>query len=207
MTGRIDPVFQLSEYLFRRKVFKLVGGAFHIRDASGNTVMYSTQKAFKLREDMTIWADETQSRALLTIKTPQILDFGATYMISDATTGEDVGAIARKGLKSVVRDEWKFISTDNLQIGILTESGWARAIISRLINMVPQKYLIASEDGREVAVINQHFNPFVLKYTMSILEPDPPIDRRLLISMGILLCAIEGRQGGGGTVGAYGGNV
>ena len=207
MSGGFDAVFQLSEYLFRRKVFKLVGGAFHIMDASGNTVMYSTQKAFRLREDMTIWADEDQSRELLTIKTPQILDFGATYMVMDATTGEDVGAIARKGLKSVVKDEWMFISAENLQIGTLTESGWARAIISRLINLVPQNYSITSEDGREVAVINQHFNPFVLKYTMSILEPNPPIDRRLLISMGILLCAIEGRQGGGGTVGTYGGNV
>jgi hypothetical protein len=49
-------------------------------------------------------------------------------------------------------------------------------------------------DGREIAEIRQHFNPFVLKYTMEIFEPQLAIDRRLLVAAGILLAAIEGRQ-------------
>ena len=49
-------------------------------------------------------------------------------------------------------------------------------------------------DGGEVAQIRQHFNPFVLKYSMTIVGPGPSIDRRLLISSGILLAGIEWRQ-------------
>ncbi|MBD3370946.1 hypothetical protein GF402_11380 [Candidatus Fermentibacteria bacterium] len=207
MSNGLDHVFQLESYLFRRKMFKIFGGAFHVKDSSGETVMYSTQKAFKLREDMSIWASERKERELLKIRTPQILDWGATYFVTDSTTGEEVGAIARKGLKSVVRDEWKFLSAEQEEIGTLTESGWARAIISRLIKLVPQKYVIRSSDGREISTVKQHFNIFILKYTMDIHEPYPPIDRRLMIAMGILLCAIEGRQGEGGSYGSYGGDI
>ena len=48
--------------------------------------------------------------------------------------------------------------------------------------------------GREVAEIKQHFNPFILKYSMTIPDTQDSIDRRLLISAGILLAALEGRQ-------------
>jgi uncharacterized protein YxjI len=207
MQTSLDPVYQKSFYLFRRKVFKIFGGAFHVKDEQGNTVMYSKQKAFKLREDMTVWADENKSRELLKIKTPEIMDFGATYFVTDSTTGEEVGALARKWGKSLLRDTWHILTTDQQQLGILQEKSMAGALLSRFINIVPQKYVIDSMDGRRVCSIKQHFNPFVLKYTMTLDDPMPAIDRRLLIAMGILLCAIEGRQGKGGSYGGYGGNV
>lgn len=207
MQSGLDPVYQRSFYLFRRKVFKIFGGAFHVRDEQGNTVMYSRQKAFKLREDMTVWADENQSRELLKIKTPQILDFGATYFVTDSTSGEEVGGLARQWGKSMIRDTWHLLGPDRQQVGMLQEKSLAGALVSRFINIVPQKYVIQTMDGARVVSIKQHFNPFVLKYTMTIDDPMPPIDRRLLIAMGILLCAIEGRQGKGGSYGGYGGNV
>jgi uncharacterized protein YxjI len=207
MQSGLDPVYQRSFYLFRRKVFKVFGGAFHVKDEQGNTVMYSKQKAFKLREDMTVWADENQSRELLKIRTPQIMDFGATYFVTDSTSGEEVGGLARQWGKSMIRDTWHLIGPDRQQVGMLQEKSLAGALVSRFINIVPQKYVIQTMDGARVVSIKQHFNPFVLKYTMTIDDPMPPIDRRLLIAMGILLCAIEGRQGKGGSYGGYGGNI
>ena len=192
---KYHPSFQHNYYQFRRKVFKLFGGAFHVYDKIGNLLFYSKQKAFKLREDFRVYSDESQVEELLTIKTPQILDFGATYNVQDATTGEAIGAIRRKGLKSIVKDKWIFLSNEGQEIGRLTESSIIGALLSRYINLIPQKYVITSADGREVAEIKQHFNPFVLKYSMTIAEPSPSIDRRLLISSGILLAGIERRQG------------
>lgn len=190
----LHPAFQHNHYLFRRKVFKLFGGAFHAYDKDRNLLFYSEQKAFKLREDFRIYSDESQKEELLVIKTPQILDIGATYNVQDATTSEAVGAIRRKGLKSIIKDEWTFLSSDGREIGKLTESSVARALLSRFINLVPQTYIILSADGRKIAEIRQHFNPFVIKYSMTIVEPVPSIDRRLLVSSGILLAAIEGRR-------------
>ncbi|RLG14807.1 MAG: hypothetical protein DRN66_00995 [Candidatus Nanohalarchaeota archaeon] len=193
METQISDRFEHRKYLFRRKVFKLFGGAFHVYDEAGNILFYSKQKAFKLKEDFRIYSDETQSRELLTIKTPQIFDISATYNVKDTTTGEPVGAIRREGLKSFLKDEWTFLSNDGHEIGKLTEESMSSALLSRFINLIPQKFII-SANNREIARINQEFNPFVLKYLMTISE-DPLIDRRLLIAAGILLAGIERRQG------------
>ena len=190
----LHPAFQHNQYLFRRKVFKLFGGAFHVYDEKGVLLLYSQQKAFKLREDFRIYSDESKSQELLTIKTPQILDIGATYNVQDGTNAENVGAIRRKGIKSIVKDEWLFLSNDGREIGKLTESSLAGALLSRFINLVPQAYVIATADGREIAKIQQHFNPFVLKYTMTINDPAVSFDRRLLVAAGVLLAGIERRQ-------------
>lgn len=194
MARNLAPVFQHNYYLFRRKIFKLFGGAFHVYDGNGNLAFYSEQKAFKLREDLRIYADESRQVELLTIRTPQILDLAATYYVRDATTGETVGAIRRRGLRSIIRDEWVLLSPEGSEAGRLVESSWAGALLSRFTGLVPQHYMIVSAEGRQVAEIRQHFNPFVLKYSMTILEPGVALDPRLLIAMGILLTAIERRQ-------------
>lgn len=193
-TRSLDPAFRHNHYLFRRKVFKLFGGAFYVYDENRNLLMHSKQKAFRLREDFRVYAAGRGMEELLTIKTSQILDIGATYSVQDGTTGETIGSIRRKGLSSIVRDEWIFLSNDGREVGRLTEKSMSGAILSRLVNLVPQTYVVMSADGREVAQIRQHFNPVVLKYDMTIVDPEPSIDRRLLISSGILLAGIEQRQ-------------
>ena len=191
---QLHPAFQHNHYLLRKKVFKLFGEAFHVYDEYGNVILYSKQRPFKLREDFRVYSDETQAQELLTIKTPSIVDFGATYNVQDATTGEAIGAIKRKGLKSIFKDEWLFFSNEGQEIGKLAEGSMMRAFLSRRFNLIPQTYVVTSADGRTITEVKQHFNPFVLKYTMTIPEANPSIDRRLLISAGILLAGIERRQ-------------
>ena len=116
------------------------------------------------------------------------------HYVHDAATDEAIGAIRRKGLKSIVRDEWILLSNEGQEIGKLTESSMAGVFLSRFINSVPQRYVIVSADGREVVEIKQHLNPFVFKYSMTIVESEPSIDPRLLVSSGILLAGIERRQ-------------
>lgn len=194
-SSKLHPALQHNRYLFRRKVLKVFGGAFHVYDEAGNVVLYSKQKAFKLKEDFRVYSGESQAEELLAIKTPQILDLGATYHVRDSITGEPVGALRRKFLRSLIKDQWAFLSPEGLEIGALTESSILGALLSRFVKLVPQSYAAVAADGRTVAEIKQHFNPFVLKYTMTIGDADTAIDRRLLIAAGILLAAIEKRQG------------
>jgi len=191
---QLHPAFTHDYYLFRKKFFKIFGGAFHVYDPEGDLIFYSRQKAFKLKEDFRIYSDEDMEEELLAIKTPQILDLGATYHVQDSTTGQAIGAIRRKFAKSFIKDEWVFLSTEGRQIGILTESSWIGAIASRIINLIPQTYIVLTETEEEIARIDRHFNPFILKFTMTIDDDDPPIDRRLIIAAGIMLAGIEGRQ-------------
>ena len=89
------------------------------------------------REDFRIYADEKMSGEILTIKTPQVFDIWASYNVEDPATGEKVGTIKRRALRSVLRDEWTFISPEGKEIGKLTETSMGRALLSRLINLIP----------------------------------------------------------------------
>ncbi len=189
----LGMAFQHREYLFRRKVFTFLGAAFHIYDESGNVVFYSRQKPFRLREDFRVYADESMKQEILTIKTPHVFDIWATYNVEDPATGEKVGSIKRKALKSIIRDEWVLSSPDGREIGKLIEKSLLGALASRWINLIPQRFMITA-GTQEVAEIKQHFNPFILRYTMKVIVPQSVIDPRLLIAAGILLSGVERRQ-------------
>jgi hypothetical protein len=194
-----DRAFQYDFYLLRRKVFRFFGGEFDIYDPVGNPVLHSEQKSFKLKEDMRLYSDKSRNYEILSIKARQVLDIGATYDVTDSRSLQPVGALRRKGLKSIfARDEWLILDPQGQEIGIIKEDslflGLVRRLSRRLSFLFPQKYKV-SMGGQPVAFFKQHFNPFILKYDFD-LSPDPEnrFDRRLAIAAGILLCAIERRQ-------------
>jgi len=187
--------FHHPTYLVRRKVLKIFGGAFHIYDPMNNLAFYSDMKAFKLKEDIRIYTDESKTTEVLVIKARQILDISATYDVTDPTTGEKVGALRRKGIKSVLRDEWVFQDLTDQEIGFIKEDSLFLALLRRFFsNLIPQKYY-GEINGRPVCTFKQNFNPFVLKITLDF-SPDTGgvLDRRLGIAAAVLLCAIERRQ-------------
>jgi uncharacterized protein YxjI len=182
-------------YLIHRKFWRIFGGEFRVFDRSGNLVLFSEQAAFRLREDFRVYPDERQSKELLSIKTEQIMDFAATFKVHDGATGQLIGSLKRKALKSLVRDEWIIFDANGMQIGVVAEANLGLALLTRLIGLLPQSFVITSRDGTTVAEIKQQFNPFILKNRMTILKPQPDIDRRMIVAAGILLAGIERRQG------------
>jgi len=191
----IDTRYQHSQYVVRRKVFKLFGGAFHIYDPTGQVVLFADMKAFKLKEDIRLYTGEDKQTELLSIKARQVLDISATYDVFDSTNNQKVGALRRKGLKSVLRDEWLLLDTTDNEIGLIQEDSWLLTTLQLfLTNLIPQKYHGAIR-GQTVCAFKQNFNPFVLRITLDF-APDTMnlLDRRLGLAAAILLCAIEGRQ-------------
>jgi hypothetical protein len=141
-----------------------------------------------------IYADESQTEELLNIKTPQFFEFGAVFDVVDSHRGEAIGAIQRKGFKSLIRDEWHLLSNTGQEIGQVIEANESAFMSRFLSNWIQQYYNIIAWDGRKLAEIQQIFNPFILKYTVRILDPEPTIDRRLLVVAGLLVAGVEGRQ-------------
>lgn len=189
-----DP-FALDTYLARRKALTAFTPKFHVYDPMGQLVAYVEQKAFKLKEDITVFADEQKQQPLLTIKARQILDMSAAYDVTDARTGAKVGALRRKGLKSILRDEWLVLDITDKEIGRIQEDSALMATLRRfLTNLIPQSFKVEIQ-GQPAGIIKQHFNPFVLKHTVD-LTPDTGkrFDRRLALAAVVLLLAIEGRQ-------------
>ena len=191
-------VFQHPQYMVRRKVLKILGGAFHVYDLQQQQVYaYSKMKAFKLKEDIRLYTGEDMTSELLTIKARQIIDLGATYDVFDPRQGK-VGALRRKALKSMIRDEWAILDKSDREIGLIQEDSTGLAIVRRLIDMasmfLPQKYVV-SVQGMQVATYQQNFNPFVYKLVVDLSgDPNGRFDRRLALASAILLAAIEGKQ-------------
>ena len=64
---------------------------------------------------------------------------------------------------------------------------------------VPQKF-VGTIQGQPVCEFRQHFNPIVQKITLDFsIDTSGLLDRRLGLAAAVLLCAIEGRQGGEGV--------
>lgn len=195
----MSAMFSGSAYTIRRKILKIVGGAFHIWNEAGTLVAYSEQKAFKLKEDIKVFADETKSRELLAIKARAIIDWSAAYDVTDSTSGEPVGALRRRGAKSILRDEWHVLDAQDNTIGVIIEDSMALALIRRLLtNLVPQRYDAYVPDatsGVKVASMDQAFNPFVYRMKVEFMpQGQASLDPRLGIAASILLAAVEGRQ-------------
>jgi hypothetical protein len=195
-TVRSADRFTHPTYTIRKKVLKLFGGAFEVFDPSGAVAFFCEQKAFKLKEDIRVYGDESKAEEVLRIQARSVLDFGAAYDVVDAQSGEKVGALRRSGFKSMIRDEWILLDADDREIGKLEEESPILALVRRfLVSLIPQSYR-GTVDGRPAFEFKQHFNPFVLKITLDFSpDTDGLLDRRLGIAAGLLLCAVEDRQG------------
>ena len=134
----MSAVFEMNQYLVQEKFLKIFGNTFWRKDLQGNVVAYSKQKAFKLKEDIILYTDDSMTQPLLQIKARSVIDFGATYDVTDPATGELLGSVKRKGLKSIVRDSWKLLDVNGNQYGELIED--SIAILRRFIPLIPAKY-------------------------------------------------------------------
>ena len=196
--GYRDP-FDYDRYLVRRKVFKLLGGAFYVYDEAGHLVMYSKQKAFKLKEDIRLYADESMKVELLTITARSVLDFSAAYDVVDPLAGQKVGALRRKGWSSIARDAWMLLDAHDREIGTVVEDSMIAALVRRFVDaaslFMPQKFH-ADVNGQTVCTYQQNFNPFVRTLTVDFThDRNRQLDKRLGIAAAVLLSAIEGKQG------------
>ena len=191
----MHTAFQHDQYLLKRQVFALTG-KLRFYNPQGQLVLFSEQKMFKLREDIRIYSDEQKSQEVLAIKARQIIDFSAAYDVVDSATGQKVGALRRKGLKSILRDEWEVLGPNDDVIGLLFEDNMGLAMLRRLLlgSLLPQNYDLTLGQER-VADIKQRFNLF--RYELDVdfsMDVNRRLDHRLGLAAAVLLAIIEGRQ-------------
>lgn len=186
--------FDLTHYRIRRKLLKIFGAGFHVFDSQGRVVAYSKQKAFKLKEDIRIYTDESLREEILTIQARQVVDFSAAYDIVDSQEGRKVGAARRKGFSSMVRDSWEVLDENDAPIGKLQEDSTTMALLRRFLsNLIPQTFHLRDAGNHHIATYRQHFNPFIYNLSVEVAQ-GASIDPRLVLGAGVLLAAIEGRQ-------------
>jgi len=191
----MNPIFQHPSYLLKRQAIALTG-RFRFYDPVGNLVMFSEQKMFRLREDIRVYSDEGKTQEVLSVKARQIVDFSAAYDVVDTALNQKVGALRRKGLRSLLRDEWEVLDAGDNVRGLLFEDSMGLALLRRLLlgSWLPQNYDITFGETR-VADLKQNFNLFRYELNLDFsMDMSHMLDRRLGIAAGILLAAVEGKQ-------------
>ncbi len=191
-----------EHYTIRRKVFTIFGQKFHIYDRHGCLIGYCRRKAFRLREELCFYTDESCSKQLLTINARSIIDFGATYDIRPTGDPNPVASFRRRGLRSTfVSDSWSVMDSAEREIATLDEEGGSLAVMRRWFDFVafffPQTYTLRRVGGPALASLRVHFNPFVYRLSIAILADDNEIDDVVVLAGGCIIAAIEGRQTSG----------
>ena len=192
-------LFEADGYMVRQKVMKILGEEFHIYsdESMQSMIGYSKMAALKLKEDIRLYSDESKSTELLIIKQQGILDFTGGFTVVDGQTGESLGTLKRKGMRSIFSDSWVLTDDNKNVIGSLGEESRGLALIRRFIPyltiLFPQRFLLRVNGAKGAVKYTQKMNPFVHKLSVDGVKSSG-VDPRIAAAAAILLIAIEGKQ-------------
>lgn len=118
--------------------FKVVTLASEVSatDASGAIVAYVKQKAFRLKEDIEVYADASKARLIYRIKADRVIDFSARYHFSDAE-GNPLGSIKRQGMRSLWKASYDVEDEAGRVVFTVTEANpWVK-VLDALMSEIP----------------------------------------------------------------------
>jgi hypothetical protein len=106
-----------------------------VRDAGGHLVCYVKQRAFKLKEAVTVFADEAQTTPLYTMAADRVIDFSAQYNFSDAH-GRHLGSVKRQGMRSLWKARYEVQTSAGQPMSIQEANPWTK-VLDALVGEVP----------------------------------------------------------------------
>lgn len=202
---------QYKQLEFRRKFWKLFGATIRMTDVSGSQELGVIQmKAFRLKSDITLYADSSRQRPLLHIKARQVVAFNYVFDVTDAQTNQPLFSLQRKGIKSAfVRDHWLLLDTAGNQFGEIVETSSTLALVRRWIGMlndyialifafVPETYVIRTTGAQQQLIGNivHRKNPFIVKMGLDTSQAQIAVDPRVGVASCILLSIRDASKNG-----------
>ncbi|MFN8766934.1 MAG: hypothetical protein ACK5VV_06400 [Lysobacteraceae bacterium] len=135
-----------------------------VTDSGGRLTHYVRQKLFKLRESVTVFADEAQSRPIFRVDADRVIDFNAAYRIADAG-GRPIGAVRRRGLRSLWRAHYEIQGADGELLTVSEENPWIK-VLDGFLSEIPiiglfagywlhPAYLVTDRAGRLAARVQK----------------------------------------------------
>ena len=170
------------------------------RISAGPTpVAFVRQKRMAIKEDIRFFADENEARELWRIKARSLMEFGGRY---DVTTpeGEKIGVLGKVFGKSLLRSTWSIMDAGEQELAVAKERSVPVAILRRVIDAVPYGDFIPipfhftiDAGERHVGDLNRRFG-IRDTYDLDVSgDVERRIDRRLAVSLGIALDALQSR--------------
>lgn len=186
--------------------FKLlaIASQIYVRDAHGGLVCYVKQKAFRLREAVTIFADEGQTQPLYTIGADRVLDISAQYHVEDMS-GRRLGVVKRRGLRSIWRTQYEVSRDGALVFTIQEENPWVK-VVDGFFEQIPvlgmlsgyvfhPAYLVVQEAGTTAMRVSKQPAMLEGRYRVDALAALGDDDARLAVLSVLMMLLLERSRG------------
>lgn len=178
---------------------------FVATDAQGKTVAYVKQKMFKLKEDISVFDDESQKSLAYKIKADRWLDFSAAYSFFDIN-GNEIGKIVRKGWRSFWKAEYHLIDQfEKSQYSIQEENGFVK-IMDSIFGQIPfigiftgyffnPSYIVKDRKGNEIVRLKKEASFLGRHFRLDkIGSMDNDDDDRIMLGL-MMMILLERRRG------------
>ena len=181
-----------STYIIKRNFWSLFERIFRVLTHDGQIIMFVKHPVFRLREEFKVFADEGQTRPLLTIKSKQVIAINFSFDVTDEMSGRVLGTVQKRGFKSIVRDKFLILDPEGVEIGYMEEQG--ASILRRFIPLLTSKHAIVM-NGAQVAFVRQKFRFFTKEFDVEMTAGT--IDPRFVLACALLALIAEARRENG----------
>lgn len=189
-----------------RLSFKILAIArqLSVTDASGQLVFYVKQKAFKLKESVTVFADEGQTQSLYTINADRVLDFSGRYRFTDQR-GMELGSVKRHGMKSLWKSRYDIMYGEQVVMTIQEANPWSK-VFDSLFGEIPiigvfsgyvfhPAYNVLRPDGSAVMTLVKEPAFFEGKFKVEKLGPLNEQEEMLALLSLVMMVLLERARG------------
>jgi hypothetical protein len=192
--------------LFLQFKITTLANDFVAKDKNDNTIAYVRQKMFKLKEDVVVFNNETKAEELFRIKADRWLDFNANYSISESRTGESLGKIGRRGMKSIWKSTYIGMDKDGSEdYTIREDNGWVK-VWDNMIGELPiigmftgyilnPSYTLTDKEGNKIFQLKKMPSFFGRKFMLQKFADVPDNDESRLILSFMMMVLLERARG------------
>ena len=176
-----------------------------VTDSAGRLLFYVKQKAFKLKEAVTVFADEAQTRPVYRIAADRVLDISAQYHITEEGGG-DLGLLQRRGMRSLWKAHYEIHRGGGPILTIREANPWVK-VLDGLLGQLPvvglfTGYLfhpayVVSRAVDEAPVLRAVKQPalFEGRYSIERVGELSPNDETLAVLSVLMMLLLERQRG------------
>lgn len=176
--------FPSEEYTIEQN---LIRNKYEIR-TDGELFLKAKQELFKMKEKFPFV--NSRGEEVFSIKAEQMLDIAGDYTLVDSITDEEVAVLSKKF--TFLKHVWKVKSTNGRTLAkIESQSTFLELLrsLSDILSLLPRKYKITDESGREIGSIKGRFS---IKDIYDVKVDSGIEGREAIIASAVTIDALEG---------------
>jgi uncharacterized protein YxjI len=183
----------------------VLGQTIEGTDANGAAVCFVRQKAFRLKEDVAVFRDPSQSELIYRMRADRIIDIGARYDIADANE-TPIGAVKQRGLRTLWRATYDILDGSGAQIGLIHEENpWVK-VLDGVIGEIPivglvlqmfinPAYVVEAPVGTPSLYVRKRRSLIERRFIVEQLGPIPPALERVVVPAMLMMVLLERGRG------------